>query len=90
MILSCFLFSESTQNTSRNYSFDSTSSKLGDLTDERSMHFSYDDLAMITDNFNVAREIGRGGFATVYYGERNGQVGGYTEASYLYVNCLQD
>ena len=38
---------------------------------------SYDDLAMITDNFNVAREIGRGGYATVYYGERNGQVCGF-------------
>lgn len=38
------------------------------------MHFSYNDLVAITDNFNITKEIGKGGYATVYYGEKNGQV----------------
>ena len=38
--------------------------------DEYLMHFSYNDLVVITDNFNIAKEIGKDGFATVYYGER--------------------
>ena len=58
--------------------------------DEHCICFSHNDLAALADNFSVANQIGQGGFATVYYGERNGQVGGYTEVSYLYVNCLQD
>ena len=80
MCLFRVIFSEPIENT-----FSSSSRKRGDLMDERCIRFSHNDLAAIADNFSVANQIGRGGFASVYYGERNGQVGGYTEVSYLYV-----
>lgn len=66
-----FFFSESTQNVD---TFGSSLRNFSDLTEEHSRHFSYDDLVAITDNFNITKEIGKGGYATVYYGEKNGQV----------------
>ena len=71
MCLFGFIFSESIQNT-----FNSSSRKLGDLMDEHCICFSHNDLAALADNFSVANQIGQGGFATVYYGERNEQVCG--------------
>lgn len=40
-------------------------------SDERVIEFSYEQLAEITDNFSLSKEIGAGGFATVYYAEIN-------------------
>ncbi|KAI5084460.1 hypothetical protein GOP47_0000629 [Adiantum capillus-veneris] len=38
---------------------------------EKVMEFSYEQLARITDNFDVSKKIGSGGFGTVYYAEMN-------------------
>lgn len=47
--------------------------KFGPLSTDSIIEFSYEELAAMTENFSVAKEIGRGGFATVYYGEYQGQ-----------------
>lgn len=41
---------------------------------DKSVEFTYEELANCTNNFSVAHKIGEGGFATVYYGELRGQV----------------
>lgn len=41
---------------------------------EKSAEFSYEELANATNNFNLAKKIGQGGFGEVYYGELNGEV----------------
>ncbi|KAG0623925.1 hypothetical protein M758_3G211600 [Ceratodon purpureus] len=38
---------------------------MGDL---KSVEFTYEELAVATDNFHVSHKIGQGGFASVYYG----------------------
>ena len=50
---------------------------------DKSVEFTYDELAKCTDNFSVAHKIGEGGFATVYYGEIRGQV----SLSLSFSNC---
>ncbi|QHO15822.1 shikimate O-hydroxycinnamoyltransferase-like [Arachis hypogaea] len=40
---------------------------------EKSAEFSYEELANATNNFNLAKKIGQGGFGEVYYGELNGE-----------------
>eukprot|EP00249_Psilotum_nudum_P023097 c28746_g1_i1 orf=348-2288(-) len=40
---------------------------------DKSVEFSYEELAAATDNFSIAKEIGRGGYGAVYYGELRGQ-----------------
>lgn len=41
---------------------------------DKSVEFSYEELAKATDNFSVANKIGEGGFASVFYGIIRGQV----------------
>lgn len=41
---------------------------------DKSIEFSYDELAKASDNFSTAYKIGQGGFASVYYGELRGEV----------------
>jgi hypothetical protein len=41
---------------------------------DKSSEFSYEELAMGTDNFSLANKIGQGGFGEVYYGELRGKV----------------
>lgn len=41
---------------------------------DKSVEFSYDELANAIDNFSTSYKIGRGGFASVYYGELRGEV----------------
>ncbi|XP_060193022.1 chitin elicitor receptor kinase 1-like [Lycium barbarum] len=43
------------------------------ITVDKSVEFSYDELASATDNFSTAYKIGQGGFASVYYGELRGE-----------------
>ncbi|GLT28237.1 hypothetical protein SLA2020_031860 [Shorea laevis] len=46
---------------------------LPSITVDKSVEFSYDELANATDNFNVANKIGEGGFGSVYYAEIRGE-----------------
>ncbi|KMT11545.1 hypothetical protein BVRB_5g108620 isoform B [Beta vulgaris subsp. vulgaris] len=43
------------------------------VTVDKSVEFSYEELAQATDNFNMANMIGSGGFGHVYYAELRGE-----------------
>ncbi|KAI5080807.1 hypothetical protein GOP47_0003990 [Adiantum capillus-veneris] len=45
----------------------------GALPGVHCVHFSYEELVVATENFSLSRQIGKGGFATVFYGEWQGQ-----------------
>lgn len=47
---------------------------LADFTVDKSVEFTYEELADATDNFSMANKIGQGGFAVVFYGVIRGQV----------------
>ncbi|KAG9145210.1 hypothetical protein Leryth_008975 [Lithospermum erythrorhizon] len=49
------------------------SSKLSGITVDKSVEFSYEELAKATDNFDIANKIGQGGFGSVYLGEVRGE-----------------
>ncbi|KAK1403111.1 Chitin elicitor receptor kinase 1 [Heracleum sosnowskyi] len=49
------------------------SSKLTGITIDKSMEFSYNELAEATGNFSLANKIGQGGFGSVYYAELRGE-----------------
>ncbi|KAF2292291.1 hypothetical protein GH714_018521 [Hevea brasiliensis] len=42
---------------------------LTGITVDKSVEFSYEELAQATDNFSMANKIGEGGFGSVYYAE---------------------
>lgn len=44
------------------------------ITVDKSVEFSYDELAAASDNFSLANKIGQGGFGSVYYAELRGEV----------------
>lgn len=44
------------------------------ITVEKSVEFSYEELASATDTFSLANKIGEGGFGAVYYAELRGEV----------------
>lgn len=46
------------------------------ITVDKSVEFSYEELAKATDNFNLAYKIGQGGFGAVFYAELRGEVCG--------------
>uniref|UniRef100_A0A803MJY5 Protein kinase domain-containing protein n=1 Tax=Chenopodium quinoa TaxID=63459 RepID=A0A803MJY5_CHEQI len=43
------------------------------VTVDKSVTFSYEELALATDNFSMANKIGSGGFGDVYYAELRGE-----------------
>ncbi|XP_061337733.1 lysM domain receptor-like kinase 3 isoform X1 [Gastrolobium bilobum] len=48
-------------------------SAITGVTVDKSVEFSLDELATATDNFSMAKRIGKGGFGTVYYAELRGE-----------------
>ncbi|KAJ9175132.1 hypothetical protein P3X46_013714 [Hevea brasiliensis] len=44
-----------------------------DIATKKSVEFSYEELAEATDNFSTAKEIGKGGFGSVYYAVLRGE-----------------
>jgi chitin elicitor receptor kinase 1 len=51
----------------------SASFGMPDYTVDKSVEFTYEELANATDNFSIANKIGQGGFAVVFYGVIRGQ-----------------
>ncbi|XP_048126999.1 lysM domain receptor-like kinase 3 isoform X3 [Rhodamnia argentea] len=49
------------------------STGLTGITVDKSVEFSYEELAKATDNFSLANKIGEGGFGAVYYAELRGE-----------------
>ncbi|KAA8515547.1 hypothetical protein F0562_018842 [Nyssa sinensis] len=46
---------------------------LTGITVDKSVEFSYEELAMATNDFSMANKIGQGGFGSVYYAELRGE-----------------
>ncbi|XP_028758101.1 lysM domain receptor-like kinase 3 [Neltuma alba] len=46
---------------------------IAGITVDKSVEFSYEELATATNNFNMANMIGQGGFGAVYYAELGGE-----------------
>lgn len=44
------------------------------VTVDKSVEFSYEELAQATENFSMANKIGSGGFGDVFYAELRGEV----------------
>lgn len=51
-----------------------SSAHAGGIPVDKSVEFSYEELANATDNFSMANKIGEGGFGAVYYAELRGEV----------------
>ncbi|PIM98169.1 Serine/threonine protein kinase [Handroanthus impetiginosus] len=51
----------------------SVSQKLKGITVAKSVEFTYEELAMATNNFDISYKIGQGGFGSVYYAELRGE-----------------
>ncbi|XP_020551787.1 chitin elicitor receptor kinase 1-like isoform X2 [Sesamum indicum] len=51
----------------------SASPKLKGITVDKSVEFTFEELAVATDNFSMSHKIGQGGFGSVYYGELRGE-----------------
>nr|POE98412.1 lysm domain receptor-like kinase 3 [Quercus suber] len=47
---------------------------LTGITMDKSVEFSYEELAKATDDFSLNNKIGQGGFGSVYYAELRGEV----------------
>ncbi|URE04850.1 STYKc [Musa troglodytarum] len=50
------------------------SSTIAGITVDKSVEFSYEELARATDDFSLAYKIGGGGFGVVYYAELRGEL----------------
>lgn len=53
---------------------DGASAGLSGIHVDKSVEFSYQELAESTDNFSISNKIGEGGFGAVYYAELRGKV----------------
>ncbi|KAL5773246.1 hypothetical protein ACOSQ2_013170 [Xanthoceras sorbifolium] len=59
--------------TSGSAALDGNSPGLTGITVDKSVEFSYEELAKATNDFNLANKIGQGGFGAVYYAELRGE-----------------
>ncbi|KAK0579404.1 hypothetical protein LWI29_025929 [Acer saccharum] len=59
--------------TSESAALDGSSHGLTGITVDKSVEFSYEELAKATDDFSLANKIGQGGFGDVYYAELRGE-----------------
>lgn len=68
----------------------SPSPKLKGITVDKSVEFTYEELALATDDFNLSNKIGQGGFGAVYYAELRGEVinSGSSNAHNNFLFCL--
>ena len=63
------------KKASESVSFTGASSPgLTGITMDKSVEFSYEELAKATDDFSLDNKIGQGGFGSVYYAELQGEV----------------
>lgn len=51
-----------------------TDTKLKGITVDKSVEFTYEELALATEDFNLEYKIGQGGFGAVFYAELRGEV----------------
>ncbi|OIS96724.1 PREDICTED: lysM domain receptor-like kinase 3 isoform X1 [Nicotiana attenuata] len=51
----------------------SNSPELSGITVDKSVEFTYEELATATNDFSIANKIGQGGFGAVYYAELRGE-----------------
>ncbi|MCL7038347.1 hypothetical protein MKW94_001919, partial [Papaver nudicaule] len=49
------------------------SPRVTGITVDKSVEFTYEELARATDDFSLANKIGQGGFGAVYYAELRGE-----------------
>ncbi|KAK9084783.1 hypothetical protein Sjap_025194 [Stephania japonica] len=64
----------SASNKAESFSLAGTpSSGVAGISVDKSVVFSYEELARATDDFNLANKIGQGGFGSVYYAELRGE-----------------
>ncbi|KAJ7008570.1 hypothetical protein NC653_007284 [Populus alba x Populus x berolinensis] len=69
-----FLCLGSVPGSDSNKPVDATGSQgLTGITVDKSVEFSYEELAKATDDFSLANKIGQGGFGAVYYAELRGE-----------------
>lgn len=73
--LSCVVSGHSSEKTLELVALVGASSPgLTGITVDKSVEFSYEELAKATSDFNIANKIGQGGFGAVYYAELRGEV----------------
>ncbi|KAK4363208.1 hypothetical protein RND71_018449 [Anisodus tanguticus] len=53
---------------------DGNSPGLSSITVDKSVQFTYEELATATNDFSIANKIGQDGFGAVYYAELRGEV----------------
>ena len=53
------------------------------ITVDKSLEFSYEELAKATNNFSMENKIGQGGFGLVFYGMLKGEVCGYFVSEFM-------
>ncbi|KAM7271698.1 hypothetical protein ACFE04_030912 [Oxalis oulophora] len=64
---------DDTEKTTESYGLGSGVSPLTGISVDKSVEFTYEELAKETDDFSLANKIGQGGFGAVYYAELRGE-----------------
>lgn len=66
---------------------DGNSPVLSGITVDKSVEFTYEELATATNDFSIANKIGQGGFGAVYYAELRGEVWAILKSLLLCITC---